>query len=150
MHLFHLPLILSASTALARWSLTEDFYAFPKYRVSFLNGLPVLNETAERWLQLGLKGGESEFLDQPWQDRPRQSANTLKAIESGDAGSVSKPVHSSNCRYLNSNNKTVGATSRSRRRSQVVPIQTTTVATRKRESLYMPDTTASREPSAAN
>ena len=41
----------------------EDPYAFPKYRVTFLNGLPVLNETAQRWLQTGLHGGEAEFLE---------------------------------------------------------------------------------------
>lgn len=49
-------------------SLPEDTYAFPKYRVSFLNGLPVLKDTAERWLQDGLRGGELEFLDQSWKD----------------------------------------------------------------------------------
>src|SRR5579863_8017966 len=29
-------------------SLPDDPHAFPKYRVTFLNGLPLLNETAER------------------------------------------------------------------------------------------------------
>ena len=87
MHLTHLPLpliVLSASSALARWSLTEDFFAFPKYRVTFLNGLPVLNETAERWLHVGIKGGESEFLGHEF-----HSPGELNAIDSGGSASVS-------------------------------------------------------------
>ncbi|EJD05822.1 uncharacterized protein FOMMEDRAFT_145214 [Fomitiporia mediterranea MF3/22] len=82
-----LPLLsLLASPVLAagpHWSLAEDFYAFPKYRVAFLNGLPVLNETAQRWLQVGLKGGEPEFLDQPWQERTSRPASELMGIEGG-------------------------------------------------------------------
>ncbi|KAI0306519.1 hypothetical protein B0F90DRAFT_1690540 [Multifurca ochricompacta] len=52
-------------------SLPDDLYAFPKYRITFLNGLPLLNETAERWLREGLRGGEAEFFDHPtpWHDR---------------------------------------------------------------------------------
>ena len=46
--------------------IPEDPHAFPKYDVTFLNGLPVLNETAERWLQDGLQGGLLEFLEEPW------------------------------------------------------------------------------------
>jgi len=49
-------------------SLPDDPYAFPKYRVSFLNGLPVLNRTAQRWLEDGLRGGEQEFLEQHWKE----------------------------------------------------------------------------------
>ncbi|KZT60428.1 hypothetical protein CALCODRAFT_492479 [Calocera cornea HHB12733] len=40
----------------------EDIYAYPRFRVSFLNGFPVSNTTAERWLKDGLVGGEGEFL----------------------------------------------------------------------------------------
>ncbi|KAF8902051.1 hypothetical protein CPB84DRAFT_1776471 [Gymnopilus junonius] len=65
-------------------SLPEDTYAFPKYRVSFLNGLPVLNETAERWLREGLRGGEQEFLDQPWKHGDWVPSAHLKEIGSGD------------------------------------------------------------------
>lgn len=61
-------------------SLPEDTYAFPKFRVSFLNGLPVLNETAERWLREGLRGGELEFLDRPW----KQDSFHFQEIGSGD------------------------------------------------------------------
>ena len=61
----------------------EDPYAFPKYRVAFLNGLPVLNDTAHRWLEQGLRGGELEFLDQPWNESPWPS-NPLKSIEGTD------------------------------------------------------------------
>ena len=46
--------------------IPEDPHAFPKYDVTFLNGLPVLNETAERWLRAGLEGGLLEFLEEPW------------------------------------------------------------------------------------
>ena len=46
--------------------IPEDPHAFPKYDVTFLNGLPVLNETAERWLHHGLHGGLLEFLEEPW------------------------------------------------------------------------------------
>ncbi|KAF4615460.1 hypothetical protein D9613_002962 [Agrocybe pediades] len=63
----------------------QDTYAFPKYRVSFLNGLPLLNQTAERWLSEGLRGGEQEFLDQPWKDGSWETPSHLKEIGSGDA-----------------------------------------------------------------
>jgi protein OS-9 len=46
--------------------IPEDPHAFPKYDVTFLNGLPVLNETAERWLRDGLEGGQLEFLEERW------------------------------------------------------------------------------------
>ena len=62
--------------------LAEDLYAFPKYRVVYLNALPVLNETAEIWLRDGLRGGELEFLEQPWQEGPPPSYTSLKSIES--------------------------------------------------------------------
>ncbi|KAH9180607.1 hypothetical protein EDB89DRAFT_1920071 [Lactarius sanguifluus] len=77
-----LPLFCShLSLARLFQSLPDDLYAFPKYRVSFLNGLPLLNETAERWLREGLHGGEPEFLDHPtqWQDPP-----PFKHIDAGD------------------------------------------------------------------
>ena len=61
----------------------EDPYAFPKYRVTFLNGLPVLNETAQRWLQHGLRGGELEFLDQPWGEDSQWRTPPVKSIEGG-------------------------------------------------------------------
>lgn len=76
---------LATSSARLLHSLPEDTYAFPKYRVSFLNGLPVLNHTAERWLAEGLRGGEQEFLDQPWKDSDWQHPPShLKEIGSGD------------------------------------------------------------------
>ncbi|KAF8334059.1 uncharacterized protein EI90DRAFT_3015120 [Cantharellus anzutake] len=43
-------------------SIPEDLYAFPKFRVSFLNGFPLLNDTAQGWLAEGIPGGEDEFL----------------------------------------------------------------------------------------
>lgn len=81
-----LPLLCShLSRARLFQSLPDDLYAFPKYRVSFLNGLPLLNETAERWLREGLRGGEPEFLDHPtqWQDPP-----PFKHIDAGDGTAV--------------------------------------------------------------
>ena len=82
----HLPLLIAAlhvvRAARLLHSIPEDTYAFPKSRVSFLNSKPLLNETAWRWFNQGLPGGELEFLDQPWQDG--HSPN-LKEIDSGDA-----------------------------------------------------------------
>lgn len=80
-----LPLSLAAlvSARIHHSRVPEDPYAFPKYRVSFLNGLPVLNETAERWLHDGLHGGELEFLDQPWRES-HWDANPLRRIEGTD------------------------------------------------------------------
>ncbi|KAF8574490.1 hypothetical protein K439DRAFT_1372269 [Ramaria rubella] len=75
---------LSCVHASLHASIPEDLYAFPKYRVSFLNGLPVANETAERWLRDGLRGGEAEFLDQ-WHVAPLQS------IESSDSTAAVGP-----------------------------------------------------------
>jgi len=66
-------------------SLPDDLYAFPKYRVTFLNGLPLLNETAERWLREGLRGGESEFLDHP---TPWQEPSPFKHIDAGEGTAV--------------------------------------------------------------
>ncbi|KAG5353988.1 hypothetical protein C0989_011476 [Termitomyces sp. Mn162] len=62
---------LAAPVRAARFlhSLPDDAYAFPKYRVAFLNRLPLPSNTAQRWLADGLRGGELEFLDQPWTDR---------------------------------------------------------------------------------
>ncbi|KAI0006085.1 hypothetical protein BJV74DRAFT_792485 [Russula compacta] len=76
-------LLLFPPFALARilHSLPDDPYAFPKYRVTFLNGLPLLNETAERWLREGLRGGEAEFLDHP---TPWQEPSPFKHIDAGE------------------------------------------------------------------
>ncbi|RDB21300.1 Protein OS-9 [Hypsizygus marmoreus] len=75
-------LTLPAAVVAARLlhSIPEDTYAFPKFRVSFLNRLPLLDETADRWLKGGLRGGELEFLDQPWTEQP---SSALKEIDSG-------------------------------------------------------------------
>ena len=66
-------------------TLADDLYAFPKFRVTFLNGLPLLNETAERWLREGLRGGEAEFLDHPTQWR---EPSPFKHIDAGDGTAV--------------------------------------------------------------
>ncbi|KAG8854529.1 Protein OS-9 [Serendipita sp. 411] len=43
-------------------SIPQDLYAYPKYSVQFLNGQPILNATAQRWLQDG-HIDEDVFLD---------------------------------------------------------------------------------------
>jgi protein OS-9 len=84
--MFSFLCLLAANTlvsARVSQSLPEDLHAFPKYRVSFLNGLPILNESAHKWLTEGLKGGEPEFLEQPWTEGSSQSPLFLKEIDSG-------------------------------------------------------------------
>ncbi|KAI8998526.1 hypothetical protein BD414DRAFT_512144 [Trametes punicea] len=81
-----LSLALLVSARIHHSRVPEDPYAFPKYSVSFLHGLPVLNETAERWLRDGLRGGESEFLDEPWQES-QWRATPLRGIEAGEDAS---------------------------------------------------------------
>jgi protein OS-9 len=71
-------------------SLPEDLHAFPKYTVTFLNGLPLLNETAERWLREGLRG-EAEFLDHP---TPWQEPSPFKHIDAGEGTAVRVPSSS--------------------------------------------------------
>lgn len=61
-------------------SLPEDTYAFPKFRVVFLNGQPVLKDTAQRWLAHGLSDGEQQFLGHLGSDGPPISP---KEIDSG-------------------------------------------------------------------
>lgn len=80
-----LPLSLCLLTAarLHHSLVPEDPYAFPKYKVLFLNGLPVLNDTAQRWLRDGLAGGELEFLEQPWRESP-WPAFPFKEIEAAE------------------------------------------------------------------
>lgn len=78
--LISLSICLLVTARLHHSLVPEDPYAFPKYRVTFLNGQPLLNETAERWLRDGLHGGESEFLDQPWKD-PGLRTPQFKGIE---------------------------------------------------------------------
>lgn len=63
------------------YSGPEDLYAFPKYRVTFLNDLPVLNETAQRWIQHGLHGGEQEFLGESWDWHPRTGIREIAGSE---------------------------------------------------------------------
>jgi len=60
--------------------IPEDPHAFPKYDVRFLNGLPVLNSTAERWLRDGLEGGLGEFLEEGWETEDSRWSK-LKGID---------------------------------------------------------------------
>ncbi|KAF8797944.1 hypothetical protein BYT27DRAFT_7178207 [Phlegmacium glaucopus] len=84
MHLSFLLYLLLPASARSLHSLPDDTYAFPKFRVAFLNSLPVLNETAERWLKDGLSGGELEFLDKPWRDTDWRSSSQPKEIGPGE------------------------------------------------------------------
>jgi protein OS-9 len=77
-----------ARTRLSFSSIPEDLYAFPKYRVRFLNQLPVSNTTAQRWLQEGLRGGENEFLEREWHDRDTRKGADRRTIGGPDAGNV--------------------------------------------------------------
>ncbi|KAF5365602.1 hypothetical protein D9758_003228 [Tetrapyrgos nigripes] len=62
-------------------SLPTDTYSFPKFNVLFLNNHPVLNQTAQRWLQHGIPGGESEFLDQD--SLPSSASYSLELLKMG-------------------------------------------------------------------
>jgi len=84
-----IPLFCAAVARLLH-SLPEDTHAFPKFRVEFLNSLPVLNETAERWLKDGILGGELEFLDQSRKFFSYPMSPNPKAIESGPSESQSE------------------------------------------------------------
>ncbi|KAL1745634.1 hypothetical protein HDZ31DRAFT_81812 [Schizophyllum fasciatum] len=76
-------------------SLPEDPHAFPKFRVSFMNGLPLAKDTAERWLREGLRGGELEFADQPWHDEGGswREGSKRKEIGGGQADEASSELH---------------------------------------------------------
>jgi protein OS-9 len=65
LHLLPLPLLLAAFAEAGHPTAPEDLFAFPRYSVSFLNGLPIDNDTAQNWLTYGLKGGLDEFLGRP-------------------------------------------------------------------------------------
>ncbi|KAH7889304.1 hypothetical protein F5I97DRAFT_1947704 [Phlebopus sp. FC_14] len=84
---------LSLPQARLLYSGPEDLYAFPKSRVAFLNNLPVSNDTAQRWLNGGLRGGEPEFLDQFWEEHTWYSRAALKEIGSSDAESPQEVPH---------------------------------------------------------
>jgi protein OS-9 len=64
-------------------STPEDLFAFPRYSITFLNGLPIDNKTAQAWLTYGLKRGLDEFLAQ---------SPPPDAIESGDHSLVQTHV----------------------------------------------------------
>ena len=70
--------------------IPEDPHAFPKYDVAFLNGLPVLNETAERWLRDGLQGGILEFLEEPWVSK-NSPWSKLRGIDPTEVPSLLHP-----------------------------------------------------------
>ncbi|QRW00154.1 glucosidase II beta subunit-like protein [Ceratobasidium sp. AG-Ba] len=86
--------------AAAYSSLPEDVYAYPKYSIGFLNGLPLPNVTAQHWLAHGLKGGEKEFLEQPWEhesspgsSRPQITGGETINSDGQPAGSYSTSGH---------------------------------------------------------
>ncbi|KAG2078086.1 hypothetical protein BDR04DRAFT_1000067 [Suillus decipiens] len=88
------------------YSGPEDLYAFPKHRVTFLNNLPVQNETAQRWLNEGLRGGEAEFLDDRWDESAWFSNAVYKEIGSpelemsNDASQISQSPIPDNSGYM--------------------------------------------------
>jgi len=80
LNLIALILLCSDAYALRSSTLPEDLYAFPKYKIQFLNGHPVLNVTAQRWLQDGLLD-EQEFLG--LHKSPIVPRTNVKGIASG-------------------------------------------------------------------
>ncbi|TRM61907.1 hypothetical protein BD626DRAFT_500888 [Schizophyllum amplum] len=92
-------LLLCASLNLAAarllHSLPEDPHAFPKFRVSFMNGQSIGKETAERWLREGLRGGELEFTEQSWQEDSGSWHERIPRKEIGgtDAGQAPSELH---------------------------------------------------------
>lgn len=89
-----LSFLLLQSSLAARFSqaLPDDLHAFPKYRVTFLNGLPLLNDTAQKWLADGLRGGELEFLDKPWTEDTTRPFTSIKGIDSGSTLDNASPA----------------------------------------------------------
>lgn len=77
---------IALATARLLYSGPEDPYAFPKYRVTFLNDFPVINETAQHWIQDGLRGGEREFLGESGDPPAWYSQAAMKEIGSSDTG----------------------------------------------------------------
>ncbi|KAJ3984450.1 hypothetical protein F5890DRAFT_1516691 [Lentinula detonsa] len=82
-------------------SLPEDPHAFPKFKVMFLNNLPILNETAQKWLHQGIPGGELEFLNQPWEHLTEQVPLSLglQEIDDGVTGYSSPSSFESHIPY---------------------------------------------------
>ena len=66
--------------ALRSSSVPEDLFAYPKYSIHFLNGQPVLNDTAQRWLQHGIVD-EDEFLGH--QRSSKDASKLFKSIAGG-------------------------------------------------------------------
>lgn len=89
-----LALVLAASycTSARLHSLPEDPHAFPKFKVNFLNNLPVLNETAQKWLDQGIPGGELEFLNLPWENPTEQVPFSFKEIDDGVSDDLGSPL----------------------------------------------------------
>ncbi|KAL4068011.1 hypothetical protein J3A83DRAFT_4097720 [Scleroderma citrinum] len=97
MHPLQAGLLALSSACLARarllYSGPEDLYAFPKSRVTFLNNLPVSNETAQHWLTHGLKGGEREFMGDSWEEGPWHPQSPLKEISGPEVDSLQPGSH---------------------------------------------------------
>ncbi|KAJ7582887.1 hypothetical protein C8J56DRAFT_955982 [Mycena floridula] len=92
-------LIFRFTSARFLHSLPEDAYAFPKFKVVYLNNLPVSNETAQRWLNEGLHGGELEFLEQPWSRAPF-SRKEIDGSVSDSASLVPEPAASYSLEHM--------------------------------------------------
>ncbi|KAG1768357.1 hypothetical protein EDD22DRAFT_872805 [Suillus occidentalis] len=85
-------LFLTLSSARLLYSGPEDLYAFPKHRVTFLNNLPWLNE--------GLRGGESEFLDDRWDESVWFTNAVYKEIGSSELEMSNDPSQISQSQIL--------------------------------------------------
>ena len=153
-----LPLSLSllVSARVHHSRVPEDPYAFPKYRVSFLNGLPLLNDTAQRWLQDGLRGGENEFLDRPWdvdEGINGQKSSPFQQIDSGEQTETtlvrSPPALSCKDALTGSNTCCEAAASGFARGLVPVPAAADATIRRERKRIRVPHPAASRESHAA-
>lgn len=80
-------------TARLLFSGPEDLYAFPKSRVTFLNNFPVSNDTAQRWLREGLKGGEFQFVNDSWEESTWYPPTSVKEISGSEAQSPPYGAH---------------------------------------------------------
>lgn len=65
-------------------SIPEDLFAFPKFRVVFLNKQLIANETAQKWLSEGLPGGEDQFMDRDWQNIQRSARSEPRTIDGNE------------------------------------------------------------------
>lgn len=78
--------------ALRSSNVPEDLFAYPKYSIHFLNGQPVLNDTAQRWLQDGVVD-QDEFLGH--KTSSQDASKLFKSIAGGPEDAELAPAAAS-------------------------------------------------------